>query len=117
LSNIISQHLREFLDTTSRPDGIGYPVAVVPCTTLEEVFVKFEVSGVHRVYIVNEEGIAIGVISTKDIVRILLTEGDGEIKEKSNSEAVRKSIPNSEQSESSPKGKRTVHEEHLQATS
>lgn len=99
---------------------MGYPIAVVGSTTIEELLLKFEVSGVHRVFVVNSEGKAVGVISTKDIIRILLLEADGQEVEKADSDAVLKpSHPRdtaheskSELSESSTKGESHHHSHH-----
>jgi CBS domain-containing protein len=77
LTRLISTTMESFIDTVEKPEGLSYPVSVTLSTTLEEVLAKVDMVGVHRVFVVDNSGKPIGVISTKDLVRLFLAEADG----------------------------------------
>jgi CBS domain-containing protein len=77
LSFMITQSLQEFIETVDKSDLPAYPVAVQTSTTVEELFSKFDITGVHRVYIVDQNAMPIGVISTKDMIKYVLSVADG----------------------------------------
>jgi len=77
LSKIIGTTLERFLELVEKPKDLSYPVSVTPSATLEEVLAKFDIGGIHRVYVIDEALHPIAVISTKDLLRLFLEAASG----------------------------------------
>jgi len=64
--------IEQFLQLKPPPDSpIPSPICVRPQTTILELLEKIRLTGVHRLYLVDDDHL-IGVISLKDIVELIL---------------------------------------------
>jgi len=63
----------EFINLKPVEEGpLSYPICVLLSATFEEVVAKFDLARVHRIYVIDDDQVPIGVISLFDILQTML---------------------------------------------
>jgi len=62
---------RQYLTMIPTNPNFTYPISVNTSTTVEELLKKFDVTHVHRIYVVDNQQMPIGIVSVYDLLKAL----------------------------------------------
>eukprot|EP00029_Vermamoeba_vermiformis_P008460 TRINITY_DN3967_c0_g1_i2.p1 TRINITY_DN3967_c0_g1~~TRINITY_DN3967_c0_g1_i2.p1 ORF type:complete len:273 (-),score=68.38 TRINITY_DN3967_c0_g1_i2:74-892(-) len=62
---------RQYLTLIPTNPSFTYPICVNPSTTVEELIKKFDISRVHRIYVVDNQQLPVGIVSVYDLLKAL----------------------------------------------
>jgi CBS domain-containing protein len=62
---------RQYLTLIPTNPNFTYPISVNPSTTVEELIKKFDIAHVHRIYVVDNQQMPVGIVSVYDLLKAL----------------------------------------------
>ncbi len=62
---------RQYLTLIPSNPNFTYPISVNPSTTVEELIKKFDIAHVHRIYVVDNQQMPVGIVSVYDVLKAL----------------------------------------------